>query len=64
VFANILTDAMMGLGCVTFSFALMAFAAALLALRCGLLPGVSEKLKQLWGEPSPPDGGRGRHDDR
>lgn len=58
--ANLVSDALMGLGCVTFSFALMAFAAFLLALRCGLLPGLAETLKQLGAEVSPSEGGGGR----
>jgi hypothetical protein len=58
--ANLVSDALMGLGCMTFSFALMAFTAFLLALRCGLLPGLVEKLKQLGEETPPSEGGGAR----
>jgi hypothetical protein len=51
--ASLVSDALLGLGCVTFSFALMAFGAFLLALRCGLLSGLVAKLKQLATEPPP-----------
>ena len=53
MFASLVSDAMMGLGCVTFSFAVMAFAAFLVALHCGLLPGLAERLKRFRAAPPP-----------
>jgi hypothetical protein len=61
MFASLITDAFMGLGCMTFSFALIVLAAFLLALRAGFLPGLSERLKQLWSDSSMKESGREHH---
>jgi hypothetical protein len=55
--ASLVGDALMGLGCVTFGFAMMAGAALLLALRVGQRPGLKEYLTQLWRNPPPKESG-------
>ena len=59
--ANLVSDAMAGLGCVTFSFALMAFAAVLLAVHSGLLPDLMAKLRQAWTEAPQDEHAGGQH---
>ncbi|AMV24092.1 hypothetical protein VT84_06825 [Gemmata sp. SH-PL17] len=56
--ASLVGEALMGLGCLTFCFALTACGGLLLALHSGLTRGLVEKLKALLAAaPKPQDGG-------
>ena len=50
MFASIVSDIFMGLGCVTFAFMLLAGAAFMLALRLGWMPGITQMLKNIGKE--------------
>jgi len=50
MFASIVSDVFMGLGCVTFTLILLAGCAFMLALKLGWMPGLSEILKNLGKE--------------